>query len=512
MDTPPGLALLLERGSARLVADGVELGGARVAAEFAVRGAARSVGECRGRVEAVERLRVTAAREVLARWLGRGWPKGQVDVDAEAWTLTGAEGLWWRLEVGVTAEGGCLVVRPRRSWLLGGAPGLTAERAWLALARRLTGCGVRMVGRALVVDVGLAVVGRWFAASGWRAPGLVGARVRWTGEGVEIEGWSKGQDGRAVVGSRGWLEGQVRGGTAERGWLEGQVVGDCPGGHVDVLAGERAGLAGSAGERVQACERLRGVAGPGLAGPLARARARALRFVDPAGCVQAVREWAAAAPDAEAWWWLAVQARGSATGLAEGLAGLADGAGGETRAGLVLALAQALERVAGRAAEARTLLEPRMLGGEAPAEVWRTVARLRAADPAAKAVEVEAALVAALGEDGWRRRGEAGDLRGAIAEAVMRSGRTEASMSALLRRILIGRRKRAAATGEAEVVGMRASTQIVADYYAQDGRWRELVALLERELGRMEAAPRAEAQRRIARIRRHYLRDPEPET
>jgi hypothetical protein len=169
----------------------------------------------------------------------------------------------------------------------------------------------------------------------------------------------------------------------------------------------------------------------------------------------------------------------------------------------VLALAQALGRVTGRAAEARTLLEPRVLGGETPAEVWRTVARLRAADPSARANEVEAALTAALGEDGWRHRGDTGDLRGAVAEAVMRSGRTEASMTALLRRILIGRRKRA--SGEAEVIGMRQSTQIVADYYAQDGRWRELVALLEREVGRMDEAPREEAQRRIARIRRHYL-------
>lgn len=496
------LALLLERGSARLVASEFELAGARVeACELAVGGAPRSVADCRGRVGAVTRLRVRVATAVLGEWLGRAWPEGQVCGDGDVWTLTDRQGLWWRAELEVRADGGRLFVRPRRCWSLG-RPEWPAERVWLALTRRWTGYGVRVAGGVVVVDVAAAVFGRWFAALGWRVPRLAGVAVRWTAEGVEV-GFGES-----------WPSGQVAGRTSE--WPSGQVAGGptgyagCPGGQLDVLADERRWLAGTVIERGRASERLRALAAeePALAGPLARARARALRFVDPAGCAAAVREWVAAAPDAEAWWWLAVQSRRSADGLAAGLAGLAGVTATEAvRVPRVLALAQALERVTGRAAEARTLLEPRLLGGEAPAEVWRTVARLRAADPAARAVEVEAALTAALGEDGWQRRGEGGDLRGAIAEAVMRSGRTEANMTALLRRILLGRRKRAAAAPEAEVVGMRPSTQIVADYYAQDGRWRELVALLERELGRMEAAPRAEAERRIARIRRHYLHE-----
>ena len=520
------LALLLERGSARLVASEFELAGARVeACELAVGGAPRSVADCRGRVGAVTRLRVRVAPEVLGEWLGRAWPEGQVVCDAGVWTLTDRQGLWWRAELEVRADGGRLFVRPRRCWSLG-RPEWPAERVWLALTRRWTGYGVRVVGGVVVVDVAAVVFGRWFAALGWRVPRLAGVAVRWTADGVEVglgEGWSSGQvAGRASEGSSGQVagrasegpSGQVAGRISE--WPSGQVAGGltgyagCPGGQLDVLADERRWLAGTVIERGRASERLRALAAeePALAGPLARARARALRFVDPAGCAAAVREWVAAAPDAEAWWWLAVQSRRSADGLAAGLAGLAGVTATEAvRVPRVLALAQALERVTGRAAEARTLLEPRLLGGEAPAEVWRTVARLRAADPAARAVEVEAALTAALGEDGWQRRGEGGDLRGAIAEAVMRSGRTEANMTALLRRILLGRRKRTAAAPEAEVVGMRPSTQIVADYYAQDGRWRELVALLERELGRMEAAPRAEAERRIARIRRHYLHE-----
>ncbi len=482
---PPGLALLLERGSARLVASGFGYG----ECEVAVGGAPRSVADCRGRTGAVTRLRARVPVAAIVGWVQRGWPSGQVHWDMSGgtgvWTLEGG-GVWWRIEPAVRVDGGLVRVRPRRSWLLG-PPGLTAARAWLALARRLVGCGVRVEGGALVIDVARAAIGRRFAAAGWRVPGLGTAAVRVTGEGVEVVGGEG-----CPMGQVGWSSGQI-----EEGWSEGPV---------DVLADVRGWLCGSVVERGRASERLRALAAelPAVAGPLARARATALRFVDRAGCVAAVRDWLAAEPCAEAWWWLAVQSRGTADGLATGLAGLADVATSEVvRVQRVLALAQALGRVTGRAAEARTLLEPRVLGGETPAEVWRTVARLRAADPAARATEVEAALTAALGEDGWRHRSDTGDLRGSVAEAVMRSGRTEASMTALLRRILIGRRKRA--SGEAEVVGMRQSTQIVADYYAQDGRWRELVALLEREVGRMDEAPRAEALRRIARIRRHYL-------
>jgi hypothetical protein len=500
---PGGLSLLLERGAARLVVTPRDVAGARVeACEVAVDGQPRAVAACRGRVGAVTRLKVSLAREVVQGWLARrlvgawvgGWRVGQVRWDRVdgtglgAWTLTGmggAEAVWLRIELAWRADGGRLRVGPRRCWLLG-PPGLAAARTWTALMRRLGATGVRVVDGALEIDAARATIGPAFAAAGWRVPGPAGtAAVRGTADGVEV--WA----GTEEV---GWPEGQ------DAGWSEGQVE--------DPLAEIRGWLHGSADRRVQASERLQALAAerPALAVPLARARAAALRFVDRAGCVAALRDWLAAGPEAEAWWMLAVQSRED--GLAEALTGLAELAADEAvRGQRVLARAQALGRVAGGVAEARTLLEPRVIGGETPVEVWRTLARLRAADPSVRAADIEEALAAALGEDGWRHRGDAGDLRGAVAEAVMRSGRPEASMAALLRRILGGPRRRGepAGRGETAVAGLRRSTQIVADYYAQDGRWRELVALLERELGRLGEAARAEATARIARIRRLYL-------
>jgi tetratricopeptide (TPR) repeat protein len=52
------------------------------------------------------------------------------------------------------------------------------------------------------------------------------------------------------------------------------------------------------------------------------------------------------------------------------------------------------------------------------------------------------------------------------------------------------------------------AARIVADYYAQEGRWAELVTLLGRELVTQDGVARIQALRRIARIYRHYLHDP----
>jgi hypothetical protein len=49
---------------------------------------------------------------------------------------------------------------------------------------------------------------------------------------------------------------------------------------------------------------------------------------------------------------------------------------------------------------------------------------------------VEDAVAAALGEEGWRRRGETGELRAQVAAALVASGRGEADTTRLLRRML----------------------------------------------------------------------------
>jgi hypothetical protein len=201
---------------------------------------------------------------------------------------------------------------------------------------------------------------------------------------------------------------------------------------------------------------------------------------------------------------------------------------GPAPAGRRLALALALLRRPAGAAGARALLEPLADGGS-PA-VWRALARARAGDPAARPQEVDAALAAALGEDGWRRREQAAALRAEVAEALVTSGRKEATTVAALRRVLglAGRGRRGAGDGagvpkdrsgaragagvpkdRSRGRELRASVRLLADFHAQEGRWRELVALLSRELTGLGGAARARTREQIARIHLHYLHDPD---
>jgi hypothetical protein len=541
---PRGLALLLERGGARLVAEGREVGGARVAdCEMAVRGRPRTVAECRAAVGAITRLALVVPFDVVEAWVRRrlvgehvgGWRIEHVRWDRSegtgAWELVGRgeQGeVWLRVELAVRCDGG-MRVWLRRGWLLG-PPGVTLARTWAAVLRRLRGAGIAAEGAELAIDAGAAALGGVFAAAGWRVPGrAAGARVRVTGEGVELRagsgwpegqmGWPEGQvtrlgpEGQAgwPEGQAGWPEGQVGwpegrgtgggpegpGGRPDRrvvsGWLEGQA--GWPEGQVDVLAEVRAGLRGSRDQRVAACERLRALAEelPGAEERLSRACVRALRFVDAGACAAALGE-----PTNVAGWWTRVAlARGSADELLTMLGGLMGVCEAE---GVRLARALVLARAPEGVAEARGHLEAMATAGGSTA-VWRALACVRAADASAKAVEVEAALTAALGEDGWRRREEASDLRGLVAEAVMRSGRSETAKAALLRRVLVGARRGRGGEREERRPGLRKSAQIVADFYAQDGRWRELVGLLERELGRLDEASRGDALARLARLR-----------
>ncbi|MBL9101666.1 MAG: hypothetical protein JNL82_11955 [Myxococcales bacterium] len=540
---PRGLALLLERGGARLVAEGREVGGARVAdCEMAVRGRPRTVAECRGAVGAITRLAVVVPFDVVEAWVRRrlvgehvgGWRIEQVRWDRSegtgAWELVGRgeEGeVWLRGELVVRCDGG-MRVWLRRGWLLG-PPGVTLARSWAAVLRRLRGAGIAADGGELAIDAGAAALGGVFAAAGWRVPGrAAGARVWVTHEGVELRagsgwpegqaGWPEGQvgwpEGQVVHGWRegqaGWREGQVgwREGQAgwregQVGWREGQAVRGWPEGQagwpegqvVDVLAEVRAGLRGPPDQRAAACERLRALAEelPGAEERLSRACVRALRFVDAEACAAALGE----PTDAAGWWTRVALARGSADELLKMLGGLMGVCEAE---GVRLARALVLARAPEGVVEARALLEAMATDGGSAA-VLRALACVRAADASAKAVEVEAALTAALGEDGWRRREEASDLRGLVAEAVMRSGRSETAKAALLRRVLVGARRGRAGEREERRPGLRKSAQIVADFYAQDGRWRELVGLLERELGRLDEVSRGDALARLARLR-----------
>ena len=510
---PLGLALLLEREGATLVAPpqtlsvGLELRALTVAVPGARPG---STAECRSRRCAVQRLELRIEGAALLAWVRArvegcavpGWRVEHVAWDmlegaGETWTLGGrdeaGEAVSLRISLAAEGVGGKLRLRARRCWLLGPA-GVDGERVWRALARRLVACGGAVVAGWLEIDVARAALGSGFAAAGWALPDA--------GGGVRVE-----------AGDEGVL---VR--LGEETWSSGQVDGE-----VDPLAAMRVALRGDAAMRRAAVAETRAVSGevPGLA----RAAALALRFVDREGCLAAAATWAREAPaDPEPAWLRVVQPamRGDLEGVTAALADLAEHKG---PAGVTmqrrLALALALQRSEAGAAQARALLEPMVEGlAAAPARlqaaVWRALARARAGDAAAPGGVVEDAVAAALGDEGWRRRGETGELRAQVAAALVGSGRAEADTTRLLRRML-GDERPGRTVRSKDVVARPArrsredrgsSARIVADYYAQEGRWSELITLLGRELVQLDGVARIQALRRIARIHRHYRHDP----
>ncbi len=519
--TPLGLALLLERRGVRLVAPARTLAPGLELLEFVASFTGprpATAASCRERVCRADglRLRVDAAW-LLARVRGQlvgarlpGWRVEHVawDMlegtgDGAAWILRGVAdcgaAVWLRIELQVRAAGGQIVVGARRCWLLG-PPELAAGRIWRALVRRLgRGPGLCARREGLVIAVLRASLGAEFAAAGWRLPDDAALRCRW-----ELRGEAVHVSLDPGPGATSWPEGQVDA-------LE------------DPLAQVRVWLRGGPAALALADAELHALAAahPEVAVALLRALALALRFVAPVRCIAALVEWAGAAPDdGEVRWLLAVQHAnlGDSAGL---IAALRCGSQGAPRR---LALALALQRFAGDAAEALVVLEPLVaeLPGhsvELQAAVWRALARARAADRATPALAVLAAVNAALGEEGWRRREEAGELRAQVAAAVVTSGRPEAETTPLLRRLLgdvrPGRWDRPAppvepAPGRAarrERGEGRASTRLVSEYLAQEGRWSELVMVLERQLVRLAGLTRIQALRRIARIHRHHLRD-----
>jgi hypothetical protein len=515
--TPLGLALLLERSGVRLVAPtqtlapGLELlefvasfSGPRPATAASCRERACRVDALRLRIEGVQRW--AAARLVGARL--PGWLVEHVAWDMLEWTceLRGVAdcgaAVWLRIELQARAVGDELLVSARRCWLLG-PPTLVCGRIWRALLRRLGGGpGMRARGEALVIDVARACLGPGFAAAGWRLPGCAGLRIR-------------------IEATRDAVVLGLAAGGEDMSWPEGQVVAGAE--PEDPLAAVRGWLRGGAAARARAEGALQALAAehPGVAAVLLRARVLALRFVARERCEAALGEWLRAAPDdGEARWLLAVQhaCRGDSEGLLEVLRG------GPRGVRQRLALALALQRVAGGAVEARALLEALVAelpgcAAELQAAVWRALARSRAGDRATPAMAVLAAVNAALGEEGWRRRDEAGELRAQVAAALVTSGRPEAETAPLLRRLLgdvrPGRWDRSVprvdvAEGRAarrERGEGRASARIVSEYLAQEGRWPELVAVLERQLVRLGGVTRIQVLRRIARIHWHHLHD-----
>ena len=523
---PLGLALLLEQGTATLVAPPQALGSGVALLELAaaVPGPLPgSIAQCRSRRCALQALTVEVDAAAVLAWVRArapgpvpGWRLEHVawDMlegagDPWTWTLRGrdeaGEAVWLCIELWATSAGGCIEIRPRRCWLLG-PPGLQAERVWRALARRL-GAGAG----GLVIDVPRAALGRSFAGAGWPVPaGAVGVAGLEVGpEGVRL---------RLAAGAATWSQGQAA--------------------EIDPLAALRGALRGDPATRRAAGASLRAIAEevPALAQELARARAQALRFVDREGCGEALAAWVQAAPAEVEPRWLQVAmaaVRGDLEGVTAALGELVElpaGPGVVMRRRLALALA--LQRSEAGAAQARALLEPMVAElPQAPAglqaAVWRALARARAGDAAAPGGVVEDAVAAALGDEGWRRRGETGELRAQVAAALVGSGRAEADTTRLLRRMLgderPGRTVRAV-RGEHRSAASRASeplrparrskadrgesARIVADYYAQEGRWSELITLLGRELVQLDGVARLQALRRIARIHRHYLHDP----
>jgi len=514
--TPLGLALLLERSGVRLVAPAQTLAPGLLLLEFVASFAGprpATAASCRERVCRVDglRLQIDGLEGWLrARLLGMGLPGWRVEHVAWDMSQGTAElrgvadcgaAVWLRIELEVRTMGGQLRVSARRCWLLG-PPTLVCGRIWRALLRRMgDGPGMGVRGGVLRIDVARACLGLAFAAAGWRLPESSGLRTR-----IEV--------------TRETMVVRVGAGAEDMSWPRGQVRVE--GEPEDPLVQVREWLRGGATERARADGALRELAAehPAVAEALLRARVLALRFVARDRCVTALEEWLRVAPaEGEARWLLAVQhaGRGDAEGLIEALRG---GPGGVRQR---LALALVLQRVAGGAAEARGLLESLLAelhgcAAELQAAVWRALARSRAGDRATPAIAVLAAVDAALGEDGWRRREEAGELRAQVAAALVASGRPEAETAPLLRRLLDvrpGQRDRSAPRVEVLEGRVnrrdrgegRASARIVSEYLAQEGRWSELVAVLERQLVRLGGVTRIQALRRIARIHWHHLHD-----
>ena len=182
--TPLGLALLLERGGATLVAPARTLAAGVVLEAFAagVEGARPgSTAGCRGRRCVVREVGLKVELAALEAWvLGRvsgglpGWSVEQVLVDMSegtgaVWTLRGRDEAgataWLRVELAVVVDAGRVRLRAGRCWWLG-PPGSTAARQWRALGRKLCGGGVGWVRGELVVEVLRAAVGAEFAAAG----------------------------------------------------------------------------------------------------------------------------------------------------------------------------------------------------------------------------------------------------------------------------------------------------------------------------------------------------------
>ncbi len=515
--TPLGLALLLERSGVRLVAPtqtlapGIEL--LEFVASFPGPRPATAA-SCRERPCQADLLRLRVGAAALLDWVRArleaaqlpGWRVEHVASDMSeraddpwAWTLTGVAdsgaAVWLRIELQLHPEGGRLGVSARRCWLLGPSE-LACGRIWRALVRWLgRGPGLTGRGERLMIDVVRASLGPGFAAAGWRLPGSAALRL-----GLEVTGDALvlGLAARASVVS--WPEGQVDDGRAE--------------GPEDPLAQVRGWLRGGPTARALADAALQELAAqhPVVAGALLRARALALRFVARDRCVAALHAWLGVAPeDREARWLLAVQH--AMSGARAALLEVLRQGGNGVRERLALALV--LQQEKDGAAEARAHLEG--LVGEvaecaAPlqAAVWRGLARSRAGDRATPAMAVLAAVSAALGEEGWRRREEAGELRAQVAAALVASGRPEAETTPLLRRLLgdvrPGRWDRPGQ--RVEVAAGRTSARLVSEYLAQEGRWSELVAVLGRQLVRLGGVPRIQTLRRIARIHRHHLYDP----
>ena len=464
----------------------------------------------RGGCRALE-VRLEVAAEALAgaaaRLVGRevaGWRIGQVALDlggdGGVLTLAGPSDAGWpalvQVELAARAEGERVRVVARRVWATGPlapAGGDLCARIAEAFAAGSGGAVAR--GAGVVIDPGW-VVRRGFSTVGARAPrtaGLVPARVRVEGPGVRVQ--------------------LVRRDMVEGTGSEGQGGEDMSSEVVeDPLAGLRAAL--RAGDRRRALAELdRFPALPGhpgarrLARALAQVRAELLRFVDRTRGAAALRAWLAAAPDDPAAWWRFVvqhHRAGDGEGVVRGLVALErtpGPPGAALRRRAAWATVQALALGAG--ARARAGLEGMSWAGSpaAIAAAWRALALARAVDPEVPVAAIEAAVAAGLAGEAGRPWCAPEAFKARVAEAVLRSGRLDAEAAGLLQR-LVG-----APGGEGQVAGDRvegagdgAARAAGAGFYAQHGRWEELVELLGRALVRQAGPERAATLRELAEV------------